>query len=352
MQYSSGTAASESSSRLFIGAALGLFITQIGYSPISSTPRFTFDSFYLAGGFNALTVLIGLFAGSMIMIDYATKNGSSKNNFNQKIEKFYFPGKEILENKFNILRSFLIGLFIDFLPGMGPALSNVVSYSTAKSSSKHPEKFGTGCEEGLFAPEVANNASIGGAIIPMVSLGIPGDGTTVLLLSALSIHGIYAGPLLQKNNPTLVSMIFVAGIISAIFALIIQIIGIRYLPAVLNVPYHFLYPAILTISFMGVYANTCNMFSIFSILLFVALGIWMTYADIPVTPFVLSFVLGTTLETNFRNAISYAHGDWTSFFTRPASCVLLLLAAASVLSPLVKDAIARAKAKKSTAAAE
>ena len=134
MQYSSGTAASESSSRLFIGAALGLFITQIGYSPISSTLRFTFDSFYLAGGFNALTVLIGLFAGSMIMIDYATKNGSSKNNFNQKIEKFYFPGKEILENKFNILRSFLIGLFIDFLPGMGPALSNVVSYSTAKSS--------------------------------------------------------------------------------------------------------------------------------------------------------------------------------------------------------------------------
>ena len=336
----------------FIGAALGLFITQIGYSPISSTPRFTFDSFYLAGGFNALTVLIGLFAGSMIMIDYATKNGSNKNNFNQKIEKFYFPGKEILENKFNILRSFLIGLFIGFLPGMGPALSNVVSYSTAKSSSKHPEKFGTGCEEGLFAPEVANNASIGGAIIPMVSLGIPGDGTTVLLLSALSIHGIYAGPLLQKNNPTLVSMIFVAGIISAIFALIIQIIGIRYLPAVLNVPYHFLYPAILIISFMGVYANTCNMFSIFSILLFVALGIWMTYADIPVTPFVLSFVLGTTLETNFRNAISYAHGDWTSFFTRPASCILLLLAAASVLSPLVKDAIARAKAKKSTAAAE
>ena len=221
----------------FIGAALGLFITQIGYSPISSTPRFTFDSFYLAGGFNTLTVLIGLFAGSMIMIDYATKNGSNKNNFNQKIEKFYFPGKEILENKFNILRSFLIGLFIGFLPGMGPALSNVVSYSTAKSSSKHPEKFGTGCEEGVFAPEVANNASIGGAIIPMVSLGIPGDGTTVLLLSALSIHGIYAGPLLQKNNPTLVSMIFVAGIISAIFALIIQIIGIRYLPAVLNVPY-------------------------------------------------------------------------------------------------------------------
>lgn len=321
----------------FIGAALGLFITQIGYAPISATPRFTLNSYYLAGGFNMLTVLIGLFAGSMIMVDYATRDDTAKKTFDQKIEKFSFPGKEIAENAFNIVRSFVIGLFIGFLPGMGPALSNVVSYSTAKNASKHPERFGTGCAEGLFAPEVANNASIGGAIIPMVSLGIPGDGTTVLLLSALTIHGINAGPLLQKNNPTLVSMIFVAGIISAVFALLIQIVCIRYLPKVLNVPYHYLYPAILIISFMGVYANTCNMFAVFSILGFTALGIWMTYAEIPVTPFVLSFVLGTTLETNFRNAISYANGDWTSFFTRPVSCILLLVAIGSTVMPFVKD---------------
>lgn len=331
----------------FIGAALGLFITQIGYSPISATPRFTFNNMYLSGGFNTLAVLIGIFAGSMIMVDYAVSTKEGKKTFNQKIEKFHFPGKEIAENVVNIVRSFLIGLFIGFLPGMGPALSNVVSYSTAKNSSKHPERFGTGCAEGVFAPEIANNASIGGAIIPMVSLGIPGDGTTVLLLSALTIHGINPGPLLQKNNPTLVSMIFIAGIIAAIFALLIQVGFIRYLPLVLNAPYHFLYPAILIITFMGVYANSTNMFAVFSVLGFTALGIWMIYADIPVTPFILSFVLGPTLETNFRNAISYAHGNWGSFFTRPVSCILLVVAIVSVILPQIQDARKKTRRNKS-----
>ena len=329
----------------FIGAGLGLLLTQVGYSPISATPRFTFNNLYLSGGFNTLTVLIGIFAGSMIMINYAS-NEKSAGTFEGKIGKFYFTGKEMLVNIGNIIRSFLIGLFIGFLPGMGPALSNVVSYSMAKNSSKHPEEFGTGCDAGVFAPEVANNASIGGAIIPMVSLGIPGDGTTVLLLSALTIQGIAPGPLLQKNNPDLVSMIFVAGIIAAVFALFIQIVGIRYLPALLKVPYHYLYPAILIISFMGVYASVTNMFSIFSVLGFALLGVWMTYADIPVTPFILSFVLGKMLETNFRNAISYARGDWTRFFTRPASCILLVIAIGSVLLPMIQDLVKARKAKK------
>jgi len=328
----------------FIGAALGLFITQIGYSPISSTARFTFNNRYLAGGFNMITVLIGVFAGSMIMMNYAIKDHGSSQMMTHKIEKFQFPGREIVENAFSIVRSFLIGLFIGFLPGMGPALSNVVSYSTAKNSSKHPEKFGTGCAEGVFAPEVANNASVGGAIIPMVSLGIPGDGTTVLLLSALTIHGISPGPLLQRNQPSTVYMIFAAAIISAIFALLIQIVGIRYLPKLLNVPYHYLYPAILIISFMGVYSATCNMFALFSVLIFTALGIWMNWADIPITPFVLSFVLGNTLETNFRNAISYAKGDWMSFFTRPVSGLMLGVAVLMVVMPLIKDMRTKHKA--------
>ncbi|MCD8362719.1 MAG: tripartite tricarboxylate transporter permease [Lachnospiraceae bacterium] len=328
--------------RGFIGAALGLLLTQIGYSPISATPRFSFGNYYLSGGFSLLAVLIGVFAGSMIMITYANAKKEKPVKFDQKIEKFKFPGQAIIQNAVTIVRSFFIGLFIGFLPGMGPSLSNVVSYSTAKTASKHPEEFGTGCDEGLFAPEVANNASIGGAIIPMVALGIPGDGTTVLLLSALTIQGINAGPLLQKNNPTLVSMIFVAGILAALFALVIQIAGIRLLPQILKVPYHYLYPAILIISFMGVYASNTNMFAVFSILGFTLLGIWLAYAEIPITPFVLSYVLGTTLETNFRNAISYAGGDWTSFFKRPVSCVMLLFAIGSVLLPLIKSPKGRA----------
>lgn len=329
----------------FIAAALGLLCTQVGYAPISATSRFTFGTYYLAGGFNMLAVLIGLFAGSMIVIDYAKGESGAAGQFQGNISRFKFPGQDIIHNWFNIVRSFIIGLLIGFLPGMGPALSNVVSYSTAKNSSKTPDKFGKGCPDGIFAPEVANNASIGGAIIPMVALGIPGDGTTVLLLSALTIQGISAGPLLSKNNPTLVSMIFVAALVGAIFTLFVEIAGLRFFPAVLKAPYHYLYPAVLIISFMGVYANATNLFSIFCVLGFTALGTWMTYADIPMTPFILSFVLGSTLETNFRNAISYAKGDWTSFFTRPVSCVLLAVAICSVVWPYFSRLLAQRKGK-------
>ena len=265
----------------FIGAAIGLLSTQIGYAPISSTPRFTFGSYYLSGGFNMVCVLTGLFAGCMIMHDYAKGETGISGTFQGNIGRFHFPLKDMKDNVVNGVRSFLIGLGIGFLPGMGAALSNVVAYSVAKNSSKHPEEFGKGCVDGIIAPEVANNASVGGAIIPMIALGIPGDGTTALLLGGLTIHGIEAGPLMQKNYPVFVYMIFMA-------------------------------------------------------MAFTALGLWMGYAGIPATPFILSYVLGGTLETNFRKAISFARGDVFMFFKRPVSCILLLIVVFSVLRPYIQ----------------
>lgn len=328
----------------FIGVGLGLFVTQIGFAPISGTERFTFGTYYLAGGFNVLTVLIGLFAGSMIVLDYSKGAKGVSGQYEGNIQKFKFPGADLLKNAFNIVRSFIVGVLIGFLPGMGPTLSNVVSYGLAKNSSKHPEKFGTGCPDGIFAPEVANNASVGGALIPMISLGIPGDGITVLLLSALTMHGISLGPLLQKNSPEIVTMIFMAALFSSIFVLIVEILGIKQLPKVLNVSYHYLYPAILIISIMGVYANTMNMFAVFSMLFFTVLGIWMTYAEIPMTPFLLSYVLGSMMEQNFRNAISFSGGDIFSFFKRPISCILIIVSVISIAYPYIRQILDKRKA--------
>lgn len=328
----------------FIGAALGLFLTQIGNAPVSGTPRFTFGTYRLAGGFNILTVLIGLFAGSIIVLSYAKGTSGLSDTYTGKIERFSFPGKELIYNVFNIIRSFVVGIFIGFLPGMGPALSNVVSYGMAKSSSKHPEEFGKGCPDGVFAPEVANNAAVGGALIPMISLGIPGDGITVLLLSALTIHGFALGPLFQKTQPRLVYLIFVAAMVGAIFTLFVEIIGIRLLPKILSIKCHFLYPAILLISMMGVYANATNIFTLYCVVFFTLLGVWLTYAEIPFTPFILSYVLGGILETNFRNAISYAGGDWLSFFKRPVSCILILIAIFFAVYPFIRDYFSKKKA--------
>ncbi len=321
----------------FIAAGIGLLITQVGYSPISSTPRFTFGSYYLAGGFDMVCVLTGIFAGATILQDYAKGNTGAAGIFTGKIDRFHLPLKDLKNNVVNIIRSFAVGLGIGFLPGMGASLSNVVAYSMEKNASKHPEEFGQGCVDGIIAPEVSNNAAIGGAIIPMISLGIPGDGTTALLLGGLTIHGIEAGPLLQKNHPIFVYMIFMAAVFAAIIALVVEMGGVKLFPLLLKAPYHYLYPGILVIALTGVYTNTNNMFGIFMALVFTALGLWMSYAGIPVTPFILSFVLGSTLETNFRKAISFAKGDMGTFFTRPVSCILLLIAVISVVRPFAMD---------------
>ena len=330
--------------RGFLGAGLGMFLTQVGYSPISSTPRFMFDSYYLAGGFSMAGVMIGIFAGALIIMNYAKNQKGPSSSFDGKLTGFHIPVKDFTSNIGNIIRSFLIGLGIGFLPGMGAALSNVVSYATAKNSSKKPEEFGTGIPDGIWAPEVANNASVGGAIIPMIALGIPGDGTTAMLLGGLTIHGIEAGPLMQQNNPVFCNMIFLSALFAALFVLVVEIFGIRWFPRLLDVPYHYLYPAILVLCLLGVYIETYNIASIIMALCFMALGLFMQYAHIPQTPFILAFVLGEQLETNFRKAISYSKGDLTSFFTRPVSCILLLVAVGSVVWPVVKAKLDARKA--------
>lgn len=298
----------------FIGAGMGLLLTQVGYAPISSTERFTFGSYYLASGFSMSCVMIGIFAGSLIIMNYAHGVNGPKSSFDGKLTGFKIEKGDFSSNIPNIIRSFLIGLGIGFLPGMGAALSNMVSYATAKNSSKHPEEFGTGIPDGIWAPEVANNASVGGAVIPMIALGIPGDGTTAMLLGGLTIHGIQPGPLMQQNNPVFTYMIFLSALLAAILCL------------------------------LGVYIETFNIANIIMACFFIAVGLYMMYAGIPTTPFILSFVLGSQMENYFRKAISYGKGDWTLFFTRPVSCILLIVAVGSVFVPLIKEHLAKKKA--------
>ena len=178
----------------------------------------------------------------------------------------------------------------------------------------------------------------------MIALGIPGDGTTAMLLGGLTIHGIQPGPLMQQNNPVFTYMIFLSALLAAILCLLVEIFGIRWFPKLLDAPYHFLYPAILALCLLGVYIETFNIANIIMACFFIALGLYMMYAGIPTTPFILSFVLGSQMENYFRKAISYGKGDWTLFFTRPVSCILLIVAVGSVFVPLIKEHLAKKKA--------
>lgn len=326
-----------------IVAAFSLMLVTVGYSPISGTPRFTFDIYYLASGFSLVAVMMGIFAGRTIILEYALGDKGKESNI--KVSRFRWPGKDLAANVKTILVSFLMGLWIGFLPGMGGSLSNVMAYATAKNMSKHPEKFGTGCIDGVIAPEVANNASVGGAVIPFVALGIPGDATTAVLLGALTIQGVEAGPLIFRNAPVTVYCIFGTLMIGAIFLVLFQAICMPVMPMLLKVPYHYLYPVILVLCFLGAFTSTNNMFILYLNLIFTLVGLFMAWADLPTSPFMLAFVLGSILEKNIRKGVSYADNGWWSFLTRPISLVLILVGVGSMVWPFIKEFLAARKAK-------
>ncbi|MBD8892651.1 tripartite tricarboxylate transporter permease [Roseibium litorale] len=314
-------------------AALGLLLSCVGFAPIDGNARFTFGSIYLSGGIDLVALMLGLFALKQIVQDHARGEQQIPEVDVKDIRGFGVSLREFTDNAWNITRSFMIGLWIGFLPGMGAALSNMVAYAQAKSASRHPEKFGKGCVDGVFASETSNNASVGGALIPMVALGIPGDGTTAILLGGLMIHGIQAGPLLFANNPDIVYSLFLTALMAAVLVLIIQYFGMRLFPAILKIPYHYLYPVIVVLGFIGVFVGSSTAFNYILLLGFAVLGIVMDRVKLPIGPFILAFILGPMLELNLRRGITYTDEGILPFFTRPISALLLLVALISIVWP-------------------
>ncbi|MBT9386259.1 tripartite tricarboxylate transporter permease [Pseudooceanicola sp. CBS1P-1] len=322
-------------------AALGLLAACVGFAPIDGTARFSFGNMYLSSGFDLIAMMLGLFALKQIVMDFARGTRAVQKVEARNISGFGVTLQEFRDNAWNLVRSFGIGIWIGFLPGMGAALSNMVAYAQAKSASKHPEKFGKGCIDGVFASEVSNNASVGGSVIPMIALGIPGDGTTAILLGGLMIHGIQPGPLLFTNNPEIVYTVFATALLSAVMVLVVQFFGMRLFPAILKVPYHYLYPPIVVLSFVGVFVNTGGAYIFAMLLGFAALGILMDLVKLPISPFILAFILGPMLESNLRKGFTYSTDGAWAFLTRPISAGLLAIAVFSILWPYLKPLLIR-----------
>ncbi len=329
-----------------LSAFLGLFLSCVGGDLVTNQLRFTFNNTNLYGGINMICLLMGTFALQQVATSYAKGQQDMPEVDKSSLGGFGLTVKDFTENMKVIVVSLAIGLFIGFLPGMGSGISNLIAYGQAKKMDKHPELFGTGYDPGIWATEVANNAGVGGALIPMISLGIPGDGTTVLLLSAMTIHGLQAGPMFIQQNPTLAALIFLIVLISAILIFITEIFTKRWFPYLLKAPYHYLFSAILVICFMGAFASTTSMFSVYLVLGFGLLGIVMDLFKMPSTPLMLAFILGGKIESNFRMGCSYARGDMTSFLTRPISLIFILIAVFSVVGPVLLKQIKKAKAAK------
>ncbi len=329
-----------------LSAFIGLFLATIGADKVTNQLRFTFGNTNLYGGINMVCLLMGTFALQQVATAYAKGQQDMPPVDTSSLKGFGLTLADFVSNAKTIVVSLLIGLFIGFLPGMGSGISNLIAYGQAKKMDKHPEKFGTGYDPGVWATEVANNAGVGGALIPMISLGIPGDGTTVLLLSAMTIKGLQAGPMFIKNNPVLAALIFLIVLVSAILIFFTELGTKRWFPYLLKAPYHYLFSAIMMICFMGSFSATTSMFSVFLMIGFGVLGVVMDMFGMPMTPLMLSFILGPKIEEYFRTGVSYARGDYTRFLTRPISLIFILIAVYSVVGPIITKAIKNRRASK------
>lgn len=320
-----------------IAGLLGIIVSCIGIAPIDGAKRFTFGVVNLFSGVNQIGLMLGVFAVGTLIKNFAKFDTKTPEIDTKGITGFGISIKEYFSHWLLIIKSFFIGLWIGFLPGLGAGLANLVAYAQAKASSKTPEKFGTGCDEGIIASETSNNAAIGGAIIPMVALGIPGDTATAMLIGGLMIHGIDAGPLLMTNHPELVYCFFGVLLFGAILVLIFQFFGMRTFPYILRTPTCYLYAAILVICVVGAYADSRTMFNCGLMIVMGVVAILMALGNLPTSPFILGYILGPMLEENLRKGLTYGNKGFLPFLTRPVSLVLLLVAVGSLAWPFIRD---------------
>ena len=223
------------------------------------------------------------------------------------------------------------------MPGLGASICNILAYSVAKNRSKHPEKFGTGIVDGLIASESSNNASTGGALVPLLTLGLPGDNTTALILAGFMIHGITPGPLLFRTEGTLVYGIFAALIVANIMMLIVEYLGMRVFIRILSVPKNLLLPIVMIFCTVGAYANNNRVFDVVVMMLFGLLGYGLKKMKLPQAPIILAFILCPTVETNLRRGLMKSQGSFLPFLTSPISCIFLIIAVGTLIWTVRKE---------------
>ena len=335
-----------------LSGAIGIIVTFVGMAPVDGVERFTMGIYQLKGGFSLLPVLIGLFALTEILKE-AEQSVKIKmiDTSNLKGKGFGLTLQELKEQWANLLRSSLIGTVIGILPGIGGSTASVLSYGEAKRASKHPEKFGTGIIDGVIASEAANNAVTGGALVPLLTLGIPGDSVTAILLGGLMIHGVQPGPLLFKESPDIVYGIFAALFIANIMFVIFEYFGIHVFIKVLKVPKHILLPIVFILCCVGAFAVNNRMFDVWTLIGFGIVGFILDKCRIQMAPLVIGFILGPMAETNLRRALMLSQGSVSPFFTKPISLFFIIAAVLSIASIVNRTLKDKKKAKQNVTTA-
>lgn len=306
----------------WIAGFLGLFFSMVGMGSIHAYVRFSFGSTALAGGISLIPAMVGAFGFAELL--YVMKHPVYE-VITTKIERVVPKISEIFQHWKTIIRSGLVGTFIGAVPGVGEDVSAWVSYDLARRSSKHPETYGTGNVEGLMAAETGNNACVAGAMIPVLSLAIPGSAPAAVLLAAMMIHGVRPGPLIMIQFPQFVFQVVAMVLLASVAMLVLGLSMVRLLVKVLLVPRTKLMPIVFTLCVVGSYALSDRLFDVGTMVVFGVLGYYMREMDYPMPPLVLGLILGPILDSNLRRALVLSNGSLLPFFTRPVSLVLFLI---------------------------
>ena len=324
-----------------IAGLLGLFAACVGEDEINGVARFAFGSDHIRQGFAFLPVLIGLFAFSQLLSDVEDSAKAKAPLMKNSAEAIRVEHRKaiatVLMNWINLIRSSFIGIFTGILPAAGGSISNILAYDQAKKASNNRNEFGKGAVNGIIAPEAANNATAGGALIMMMALGIPGDIVTAIMIGALMIHNIIPGPSFIQDEPLLAYGVFIAFFAAHFFMVGLQAFALRLFLLVTRIPMYILASVILAYCAIGVFALHNITFDIWVMFGFGVIGYFMRKLGFPLAPMILGVVLGKLAELNIARAIGISD-DYSLFVTRPWSLFFLIMAIVSVLFPFYQNA--------------
>lgn len=320
--------------KTLLGALIGLMLATIGIDANTGVPRYTFGIPDLLAGIDFLIVVVGLFGMAELL--HLVEQQVKGNLKSLPVDKTFVKMADIVKLRWTILRSSIIGFVIGVLPGTGASVASAVAYGTEKrmAGPEGAKTFGTGDIRGLAAPESANNAAAGGAMVPMLTLGIPGSGTTAILLGALLMFNVQPGPLLFTQKPEIAWGLVASMYIGNIALLVINLPLVGLFARLLTIPQHYLTPLIAILAFIGIYTIVGNPHDLFLITALGVFGWFLRKLDFSLAPVILGFVLGSLFENNLRRALSISGGDWAILTEDWVSIILYVLAATVVLAPI------------------
>ena len=323
--------------RGLISAGLGILLATVGLDIVSGAQRFTFGNAELMSGFGFIPVMIGLFGVSEVIRSVLSSPSTSEPAIKSTASKdsIWEVLKTIWSKKLTVLKSSVAGTVIGALPGAGADIAAWAAYGMEQRTSKDKEALGKGAIAGVIAPTSANNAAVGGAWIPALVFGIPGDAVTAIVLGAFMMYEIKPGPLIFQQNPEQVHSIFLIALITQFLLLPCGYIGLRTFGWILRLPRNVVMVAVLVFSVVGAYSLRNSLFDVYLVAGFGLVGFYLESQKAPLAPLILGLILGPMVEENLRTGLIKTEGDLMPFFTRPICAVLVLLLLAAFLAPLI-----------------